>query len=87
MEDRRDVMRQIVVLSESALSCPSGSVAEEKTEAVFVMVPAEPGVTTMAIEAVPPVPIVSKLHVTVPPDSPQLPCVGVAEMKVTLGGS
>lgn len=81
------MVRQIVVLSESALSCPSGSVAEEKTDAELVMIPAEPGLTTISIEAVPPLPIVSKSHVTVPPDSPHVPCVGVAEMKVTLGGS
>lgn len=80
-------MRQIVVLSESALSCPSGSVADEKTEAEFVMIPAEPGLTTISIEAVPPLGMVSRLHVTVPPASPHVPCIGVAEMKVTLGGS
>lgn len=81
------MMRQTVVLSESALSCPFGSVAEEKTDAVLVMVPAESGLTTMSIVAVAPLPIVNRSHVTVPPDSTQLPWVGVAETNITLGGS
>ena len=43
--------------------------------------------TTMLTVAVAPFPKVPRLHVTIPPDSLHDPWLGVAETKVTLGGS
>jgi hypothetical protein len=80
-------MRQIEVLSESALFPPAGSGVEAVTDAVLVMVPATVGLTTMAIVTVAPVPIVPRVQVTVPPEWLQLPWAGVAETNVTLDGS
>jgi hypothetical protein len=87
IDDLREVIRQADVSSESALLSPLGSGVEALTEAVFVIVPGTVGLTTMSIVAISPVPIVPRLQVTVPPDSPQVPWVGVAETNVTLGGS
>jgi hypothetical protein len=86
IEDRREVMRQVVVFSESALFARFGSVINEETEAVFVMVPTALGVTTMSIVAVAELPTVPREQVTVPPDSLQEPWLGVADSKVTLDG-
>jgi hypothetical protein len=86
IDDLRDVIRQTDALWESVLLPPLGSVVEALTEAVLVIVPADVGLTTMSIVASP-LPIVPRLQVTIPPDSPQVPWVDVAETNVTLGGS
>ena len=81
------MMRQTDVFSESELLPWLGSGVDDVTEAVLVMVPATVGRTTISTVAVTPFPIVPRLHVTIPPDSPHDPWLGVAETKVTLGGS
>jgi hypothetical protein len=88
IEDLREVMRQTDVFSESEL-LPSalGSGVDAVTEAELVISPATVGLTTMSSVAVAPLPIVPRLHVTIPPDSPHDPWLAVAETKVTLGGS
>jgi hypothetical protein len=80
-------MRQIVVCSESVLLLALGSAVEELTEAVLMMGPSDIGLTTISIMAESPFPIVPRLHVTMPLNSPHEPLLGVAETKTTLGGS
>lgn len=84
---RRVVVRHTAVLSESELLFPFGSVAEELTDALLMIVPAVLGLTTISIVAPAPDPIDPIVHVTVPADSTQPPWVGVAETNVTLEGS
>lgn len=86
IEDRREVIRQTAVSSESALFVRLGSEIREDTEAVFVIVPTAFGVTTTSTEDMAPLPIVPSVQVTIPPDSPQDPWLGVADTKLTLDG-
>jgi len=87
IEDRREVMRQTDVLSESELFPSLESGVDAVTEAVLVIIPGTVGSTRMSTVAVAPFPIPPRLHVTVPPDSPHDPWLGVAETKVTVDGS
>ena len=50
------------------------------------MVPVAVGMTSIVLVALSPLPIIPRLQVTVPPLSPQLPAVVVADTKVTLPG-
>jgi hypothetical protein len=71
-------MRQIDVTTESMLLISFGSGVSALTDAVFVMVPAEVGLTTMSTVATAPFAIDPREHVTVPIDSSQLPWLGAA---------
>jgi hypothetical protein len=57
MDVGRDVIRQAVVLSESALFPAVGSLDEVRTDAVLVNTPATVGLITMATVATPPLAI------------------------------
>jgi len=81
------VTRQIEVFSEAVLLMSLGSVVEAATETVLVINPAVLGVTTISIRAVAAFANVPRLQVAVPLNSEQVPWLGVAETKVTLGGS
>jgi hypothetical protein len=83
----RDVMRQTVVLSASALLSTFGSDVAEPTEAVLVISPASVGRTTMSIVMVASLSIVPRVQTTVPLDSPHEPTLCVAETNTTPGGS
>ena len=85
IEDRREVMRQTDVFSESELFPSLESGVDAVTEAVLVIIPGTVGSTRMSTVA--PFPIAPRLHVTVPPDSPHDPWLGVADTKVTVDGS
>jgi hypothetical protein len=75
-----------VVLVVALLLLPSGSDSFPEALAVLLIFPAELGVTTMVIAALPPIPRFPILHVTVPPISEQLPCVEEEETYETSVG-
>src|SRR5688500_411137 len=81
----REVIRQIVVCSESELLPPIASSVEAVTEATLVICPAWVGRTTMEIVALAPFPSAPRLQVTIPAACPQVPWLGLAEMNVTVG--
>ena len=74
------------MLALAELSEELGSKASEAMLAVLVGVPWLCGCTTISIVTVWPLVSVPSGQVTVPLDSEQLPCEGVAESKVTLPG-
>ena len=77
-----------VVTTVELLSLGSGSVSAEVTDAVLVSIAGAPGaVTTMSTPRDVVLGIEPMLHVTVPDTCVQVPCVGVAETKVTPAGS
>ena len=63
-----------------------GSVSFAFTLAVLVIVPVDLGVTTIVTLNTAATGNEPKSHIMVPPALPQVPCVGVAETKVTPGG-
>lgn len=79
IDDLLDVIRQMFVSTESALSPGLTSAVEAVTEAVLVINPAWVGRTTMSIVAVPPFAIVPRVQVTTPLACTQLPWLGAAE--------
>ena len=74
------------VVTLAVLSADTGSVIELVAVAVFVIVPAVDGRTTMVMVAEPPLFITPKLQTTVA-DPEHVPWLGVAETRVTLDGS
>jgi len=76
-----------VVPALALASAESGSSSSEVTVAWFVIDPGPVGWTLISTPAFPPFAIVPSAHVTVPLSCEQVPCVGMAESKVTPPGS
>ena len=82
----RSAAGSTVVPALAELSALLGSATSEVTLASFVIEPSLCGRTLMSTVAPWPLVIVPSGHVTVPLDSEQVPCEGVAESKVTPAG-
>src|SRR6185503_1683827 len=76
-----------LLLAEFELLGAFGSPTEDTTLTWFVIVPAAGGRTLISTPAPCPFVIVPSAQVTVPLDSEQVPCEGVAESKLTPAGN